>query len=142
LIESTATALLFVLALPWGVSGIAAAWSVSYWTLLIPGFWYAGRPIGFGISALIAAIWRYAAAGLLAGLATTAIIRGTPLGDTSSGRGAALVAIIIISTLFLALYLAMVILFYRGLAPLRQLASLLGELAPSRKATRPAPEAV
>jgi PST family polysaccharide transporter len=142
LIESTATALLFVLALPWGVSGIAAAWSVSYWTLLIPGFWYAGRPIGFGISALIAAIWRYAAAGLLAGLATAAIIRGKPLWDTPSDTSAALGAIVIISALFLALYLAMVILFYRGLAPLRQLASLLGELAPSRKATRPAPEAV
>ena len=48
LVESAATALLFVLALPWGPAGIAAAWSVSYWILLLPAFWYAGRPIGFG----------------------------------------------------------------------------------------------
>jgi hypothetical protein len=42
LVESAATALLFVLALPWGPAGIAMAWSVSFWTLLIPAFWYAG----------------------------------------------------------------------------------------------------
>ena len=47
------TVTLFLGALPWGPSGVAAAWSISYWTLLIPGFWYAGRPIGFGISPLI-----------------------------------------------------------------------------------------
>jgi hypothetical protein len=36
--------------------------------------------------------------------------------------------------MFAALYLCAVILFYRGLAPLRQFASLLGELTPIRKA--------
>jgi PST family polysaccharide transporter len=142
LVAFALTVSLFLAALPWGPPGVAAAWSISYWTLLIPGFWYAGRPIGFGVSALIAAIWRYTAAALVSGLATAEIIRGTPFWDTPSDTSAALRAIVIISALFLALYLAMVILFYRGLAPLRQLASLLGELAPSRKATRPAPEAV
>ena len=123
-----------------GAAGIAAAWSISYWTLLIPGFWYAGRPIGFGVSALIAAIWRYAAAALVAGLATAATIRGTPFWETPSGASAALGAIIIISMLFVTLYLGTVILFHWGLAPLRQLASLLRELAPSRKDTSRPPK--
>ena len=77
-LESTVA--LFLVALHWGPKGIAAAWSISYWTLLIPGFWYAGRPIGFWcLGSLIAAIWRYVASALAAGLATAAIIRGTPL---------------------------------------------------------------
>jgi PST family polysaccharide transporter len=142
LVESAATALLFVLALPWGPAGIAVAWSVSFWTLSIPAFWYAGRPIGFGVSSLIAVVWRYAAASLLAGLGTAAIARGTPISASPAGAGAALEAIIIISALFVALYVGTVILLHWGLAPLRELASLLGELAPTRRAARPAAEAV
>ena len=89
-VELAVTASLFLLALPWGPKGIAAAWSVSYWILLIPAFWYAGRPIGFGVSFLMAAVWRYAAASLLAGFATAAIFRGTPiLGFSSRAWGCA-----------------------------------------------------
>jgi PST family polysaccharide transporter len=142
LVELGLTVSLFLAALPWGPEGIAAAWSVSFWTLLIPGFWYAGQPIGFGVSALIAAIWKYAAAALGAGLATAAIIRGTPFWHTPSSTSAALWAIIIISTLFVTIYLGTTIVLHWGLAPLRQLTSLLRELAPSRKDTKPAAEAV
>lgn len=142
LVESTATALLFFLALPWGPVGIAVAWSVSFWTLSIPAFWYAGRPIGFGVSSLIAAVWRYAAASLVAGLATAAFIRGTPLWGTPPGAYAALWSIIIISALFVALYLGAVTLLHWGCAPVRQLASLLREVAPWRRDTRPVAELV
>jgi PST family polysaccharide transporter len=142
LVELAATVSLFLVALPWGPAGIAAAWSISYWTLLIPSLWYAGRPVGFGVSALIAAIWRYPAAALVAGLVTVAIIRSTPFLETPSGTSASLWAIIIISTVLVTAYLTMTILLHRGLAPLRQLTSLLGELAPSRKALRPTVETV
>jgi PST family polysaccharide transporter len=142
LFQLAATASLFLLALRWGPEGIAGAWSVSFWILLVPAFWYAGRPVGFGASDLIAAIWRYAAAAITAGLATAAIIRGTPFWHTGSGPAAALAATVIISTLFVALYLGTVILFHWGLAPFRQLTSLLRELAPARKDTRLAAEAV
>jgi PST family polysaccharide transporter len=135
LVELAATALLFVVALPWGPAGIAVAWSVSFWILLIPAFWYAGRPIGFGVSSLMAAVWRYAVASLLAGLATAAIIRGTPISASPTGAGAALEAAIIISALFVTLYLGTVILLHWGFVPLRQFARLLRELAPEGKPT-------
>jgi PST family polysaccharide transporter len=128
---------LFLAALPWGPAGVAAAWSVSYWALLIPAFWYAGRPIGFGVSDLMAAILRYAAAALVAGLAAAAIIRNTPFWTAASTTSAALMATIIVSTLFIALYLCAIILFYQGLAPLRQFLELLKELAPARKESTP-----
>ncbi len=142
LVQLALTVSLFLAALPWGPSGIAAAWSISYWALLIPGFWYAGRPIGFGVSALIATIWKYAAAALAAGLITAGIIRGTGFWGTASGTSSALVAIVFISTLFITLYLGTVILLHRGMMPLRQVASLLRELAPPRKDTKPAAEAL
>jgi PST family polysaccharide transporter len=141
-LESAITALLFVVALPWGPAGIAVAWSVSYWTLAIPAFWYAGRPIGFGISSLIGAVWRYGVASLGAALGTVAIMRGTPFWGTPSAAGAALASIVMISALFGMLYLGVVILLHWGFAPIRQLASLLRELAPSRRARTPVAELV
>lgn len=137
-----ATVGLFLVALPWGPQGIATAWSVSYWVLLIPAFWYAGQPIGFGVPNLIAAIWRYVAAALLSGSATAAIIRTTPFWNTASSAGTALEAILSTSTLFLALYLSAIIILHGGLAPLRQLAGLLRELSPARRFAKPTAEAV
>lgn len=135
LVESAATALLFVLALPWGPTGVAAAWSVSFCTLLIPAFWYAGRPIGFGVWSLIAAVWRYAAASLLAGLATATIARRIAISGSPTGAGAALEAIIIISVLFVTLYLGAVTVLHGGCAPIRQLANLLRELTQEKIST-------
>ena len=130
LIESTATALSFVVALPWGPPGIAVAWSVSFWILLIPAFWYAGRPIQFGPSQLIAAVWRYSVASLTAGWVTTIAVRRFQFLATPASAGAAFEGIVMISAVFLAFYLAAVILLYQGYSPLRQLGSLLMELAP------------
>lgn len=141
-VELILTVSLFVAGLSRGPAGVAAAWTISYWTLLIPGFWYAGRPIGIGVSTLITAIWRYAAAALVAGLATAAVIRGTTFSDIPSSTSAALGATVIVSMLFLTLYLGIVILLHGGMAPLRQLASLLRELTPSRKAAAAAAETI
>ncbi len=124
------TVFAFLIGLKWGPSGIAAAWSISYWALLLPSFWYAGRPIGFRVSALVSAVWRYTAAALAAGLVTAAIMRRTQLWESPSGAGAAGGAIVIISILFVTLYLGTVLLLHWGLAPLRQLTSLLQELTP------------
>jgi O-antigen/teichoic acid export membrane protein len=142
LLESAVTASMFFLALRWGPAGVAGAWSVSYWTLSIPAFWYAGRPIGFGVSSLIRIVWRYAAASLIAALATTAILRTTLLWGTPTSSQAALGMVVTISALFVTLYLGAVILLHGGCAPIRQLVGLVRELAPLRDATRPAAELV
>jgi PST family polysaccharide transporter len=142
IVEFAITTSLFVLALPWGPKGIAGAWSVSYCVLVVPAFWYAGRPIGLGVSFLIAAVWRYAVASLLAGFATAAIFRGTLISSSPAGVGAALETIIIISLAFVTLYVGAVILLHWGCAPLRQLAGLLRDVVPGRKATSPAAEPV
>jgi len=130
------------LALPWGPKGVAAAWSVSYCALVVPAFWYAGRPIGLGVSFLIAAVWRYGAASLLAGLVTVAVFRGTPIWASPLGSRAALEATIIISAAFVAFYLGAVVLLHWSFAPFRELARLLRELAPRRTVASPVTELV
>lgn len=135
LVEITVTASLFVVALPRGPAGIAAAWSLSYWLLLIPAFWYAGLPIGFRITSFIGAVWRYPAASLVAALATTSIVRAFGLPTVSTTVAAALERVCVISAVFLTLYICVVIIAHRGCAPLRQLVGLLLELAPASRSS-------
>ena len=135
LIESLFTALLFVVALPWGPAGIAVAWSVSYWSLAIPAFWYAGRPIGFSVSSLITAVWKYLIAALFAGFACAVIMRGVPISTVANTAGEALELVVVKSLLFTIFYLAAVILLHQGFDPLIQVAGLLREILPGRRNT-------
>lgn len=130
IIETAATALLFVVALPWGPSGIAVAWSLSYWILFVPAFWYAGRPIGFPVADLIAAVWKYVIAALVGGVGCALIARGMlrlPVASTAVG---ALESLVVQSLIFTVLYVGVVVLLHRGFDPLVRLASLLREMLP------------
>jgi len=142
LFEFAVTALLFIIALRWGPEGIAVAWSASFWILTVPAFWYAGRPIQFGVASLLTVVWKYAVASLLSGFTCAALAhRFLPLAAT----GSAVVAgerILVISGLFLGLYLGMVMVLHRGFAPIHQLASLFRELAPGERPARPVPNVV
>jgi polysaccharide transporter, PST family len=130
LVEFVVTGTLFVLALAWGPVGIAVAWTASFWILTIPSFWYAGRPIHLGVRPVIAVVWRYVVASVLASFAAFAIIRSIlGLGVASSAMEAA-VHILVKSVVFAAIYVGTVILLHWGCAPLSQLAGLLREMVP------------
>jgi PST family polysaccharide transporter len=134
LVELTVTALFFIVGLPWGPVGVAVAWTSSFWVLTIPAFWYAGRPIQLEMSSVIAAVWRFIAASLLAGGASAVIIVGLPLAPPS-GSVAALGRIATGSLLFGTLYLGAVILLHRGCAPISQVVALLRVMVPSKKSS-------
>jgi PST family polysaccharide transporter len=138
-LEFAVTALLFIGALRWGPEGIAVAWSASFWILIIPAFWYAGRPIQLEISLLISAVWKYAVASLLSACTCMAFALGFLSLPVATSAAVALERILIISGLFVGLYLGAVIVLHRGFAPIRQLASLLRECGSGR---RPAPAAI
>lgn len=131
IVEWTVTILLFLIALPWGPQGIAVAWCASFWTLTIPAMWYAGRPIGFGVAPVIAAVWRYILASMIAGLACGVVFsRIAWLAEAPGGVGAA-ERVAIISICFLSLYLGAIVALYRGFSPLKKLTGLLREMAPA-----------
>ncbi|MGA8673112.1 MAG: lipopolysaccharide biosynthesis protein [Terracidiphilus sp.] len=136
LIEFPCTASLFLLMLRWGPSGIAFAWTVSYFLLMFPGFWYAGKPIGLGIGPIFAVIWRFFAASVGAGLGTALIVRFIPYLATASGGPGAFVRMVSVSLIFLGLYIGGVIAGHQGLKPLNETASLLRDLLPERTVRR------
>ena len=124
IIELTVTGLLFLLFLPWGALGIAAAWTASFWILTFPALWYAGRPIKFGIGPVFGAVWKYIAASLLAGCASALITLKIPALVAQPGSIGAAIRMLAVSALFGILYLGVVILLHRGWAPLGQFVSL------------------
>jgi hypothetical protein len=121
----------FLVALRWGPIGVAGAWTASYWILIIPAFWYAGKPIGLGAGPVIAVVWKFAAAAVLAGLVCSAALEAAaPFAGLGDSAGAALVRVSVTFCLFLALYLAAVGIIHGGLGPLRRLASIVRDLVP------------
>ena len=130
IVEFMVTGLLFILGLPWGPAGVAVAWTASFWILTIPAFWYAGRPMHLGIAPVIAAVWKYAVASLLAGCASAAIIRALPSFVALSGSLGAGGRMLTVSAMFGTLYLVAVILLYQGCAPLYHVAGLMREMVP------------
>jgi O-antigen/teichoic acid export membrane protein len=142
LMEFVCTASLFLLALRWGPSGIALAWTISFFVLMFPGFWYAGKPIGLGLGPVFASIWKFFAASVLAGLGTALVIRAIPGIPAALGGQNAFVRMVSVSLVFFALYLGGVIALYQGLKPLSETVDLLRDLLPERMVTSALPEIV
>ena len=130
IVEFGVTVLLFSLGLQWGPVGIASAWSASFWILFVPAFWYAGRPIRFGVTPVLAAVWRYVLASVLAGCASAAIIYEIPVLTAAPGIQGATARILATSLLFLVLYLGAIIALHGGPEPLYRFGRLLPEMLP------------
>jgi O-antigen/teichoic acid export membrane protein len=129
-VEFSVTVLLFLLGLRWGPIGIASAWTASFWILIIPAFWYAGRPIRFGVTPVLAVVWKYVLASLLAGCASAAIIREISPLVVAPGIMGALARIVMTSLLFSVLYIGAVIFLHGGPDPLYRFARLLPDMLP------------
>jgi len=128
-VEFVVTALLFIVALPWGPVGIATTWSLSLWILTAPSLWYAGRPIGLGFGLVLNAVWKHVLASLLAGCAT-ALIVGLPSFAVASDSIGTLTRIAITFCLFGVLYIAADVALHRSFTPLYQVNGILREMVP------------
>jgi PST family polysaccharide transporter len=137
IVEWTVTILLFIAALHWGPQGIAVAWCVSFWTLIIPAMWYAGRPIGLGVGPIFAVVWRYIVASLLAGVASILILFRLVTLRGTAGASGAMLRVVFVSLLFVGLYLIAIVSLYRGFGPLQRLVGLLREMTAVAHVSRP-----
>ena len=139
IVDLIVTTVSLCVGLRWHAEGIAVAWVVSYWIITMPALWYGGKPIQLGIPSMIAVIWRYVLASALAGSATFLIRQALPSMGAGSGPLWALGRLVVVTALFAALYLALVILLHRGCAPLNRLARLLREMTSRGELSASAP---
>jgi len=129
-IEVSLTALLFVIGMHWGPAGVAGAWTTSFAVLVIPAFWYAGRPIGLEVRAVLGTIWKYVVASLAAYLATGVIASSLARFALFSQDGAlgAFVRAVTVSIVFVCLYSVALVGLFRSLEPVHLLTDLLSQL--------------
>lgn len=135
-IEFFVTGLLFVLALPWGPAGVATSWSVSLLILTMPALWYAGRPIQFGLGPMLASIWRFVLAALLAGCGTALTLGERVSAAAPASLTEAILRIAEICLLFGLLYIGTVIILHRNCKPLYQVGGLLREMLSFGKSSK------
>jgi O-antigen/teichoic acid export membrane protein len=135
IIEFCVTLFLFLLGLHWGPVGIALAWTISFSVLLVPSFWYAWKPTGVDFTPVLAVIWRYLLGAALAGGLTAGLSANVPVLVRMNGATGSMVRLVIVSSIFVAIYLASVIALHRGFGPVRQVADLVGEMLPARKSS-------
>jgi O-antigen/teichoic acid export membrane protein len=138
-IEFFCTVGLFVLALPWGPTGIAFVWTASFFILLLPSFWYAGKPINMGVGLVVATVWKIFVASAAAGCGTALLVHVTPRFAAMSGALGALARVVSVSLTFSAVYLVAIIALYRGLGPINQTVRLFHDLRPRRQKEELAP---
>ena len=131
-IEFFCTVGLFVIGLHWGPEGVALAWTTSYFILMLPAFWYAGAPVNFGVGPILAVIWKFFVASILAGGSVIWIVHN--LGGITDAPGVfgAIARLVSMSLLFFALYIAAVIALHRGFEPIRQATRLIQNIRPQR----------
>jgi O-antigen/teichoic acid export membrane protein len=131
IIELASFGSLFLLGTRLGPQGVALAWVVAAWTLMVPALSYAGKPAGIRPSAIVNVLWRYVAASALAGVISAWIVSEIPYLATASLPLSVAGRMVFACALFSMVYLAAVVLLHRGREPIYEAATLLREMLPS-----------
>jgi glycosyltransferase involved in cell wall biosynthesis/O-antigen/teichoic acid export membrane protein len=124
IVESVVTFACFLAALPWGPEGVAVAWTASLWLLLVPAFWYALSPIKIEVKLIIAVLWRYIVAALLAALGYSLIAHALEGSHWLPNSKDLVLRIAVTLLLYTSLYVGAAICLHRKWLPLPDLSGL------------------
>lgn len=118
------TIVAFALALPYGIVAVSIAYSAKTYFLLIPGLWYAGRPIQLRFRTLFQLIWPYfVSAALVAAIWLYFSSHCKPLSTFLSGLNL-LVRILSVGCVASILYLSFIVVIERSLRPITDFYSI------------------
>ncbi|MEN6559583.1 MAG: lipopolysaccharide biosynthesis protein [Acidobacteriota bacterium] len=118
----------YFIGLQFGPYGVAIAYSVMFYVLLIPALSYAGRPAGIGARFCVGILWRYWAAATVSSLLFWAVFdKIQPLAVFYGGLSP-LVRIAIGTAAYPAFYLAAVIALFGGLKPILMFRGLIRDM--------------
>ena len=104
IVELVVTLACFAVGLSFGVIGVAAAYTVSFYVLIGPGLWYAGRPAGFTLRELLSPLWTHTLSAAAAGVASGYILHSIAATAALYGASNAVLRILAASALCLILH--------------------------------------
>ncbi len=126
------TVLCFLIGLKFGIVGITVAYSVSYYFLIGPGLWYAGKPIHLNLSHILDAVWRYYVSASVSGLSCWFVLHKWAFLSLHFGRMNTLLRILLSSSLFTGIYMAIIFILYPGGRPISHFLQVFREMVLGR----------
>jgi O-antigen/teichoic acid export membrane protein len=136
IVELFVTVLCFLVAIPYGPLGIAIGFSASFYILIGPGLWYAGKPVNLKISYVLSGIWKYYMSALCSGILcwfilyyfdqTAKIIRDLNI----------IARIIASTTTCIFFYLVIIVIFFQGVKPISEFIFFLHEIIAKKNSNR------
>lgn len=128
IVEWAVTVLLFLATIHWGPEGIAVAWGLSYWILVVPAMHYALKPTAISPRRIFAVLWRYMIASAIAVTLTLALLLHVHgRSQAVSGQQAALRASLV-ALVFSLLYLCAIVVLHGSMTPLYNLITLTRDM--------------
>jgi len=128
IVEFIVTILCITIGLQFGALGVAVAFSISFYLLLGPALWYAGKPIGLKLSPVISTLWKYYISGFISALLCWLVFyKYAPVSDLYNDLNV-LARIVIACVLCIALYLVLIIAFHKSTKPVTNFVSVLREM--------------
>jgi PST family polysaccharide transporter len=133
IIEFIVTMLCITIGLKYGAMGIAAAFTVSFYILLGPALWYAGKTVKLQISSVLSTVWKYFASALVAGLLSWFFLYSFGLSSDIFLSLETPWRIAISSTICILIYLILLVSAFGSLKPLSQFISIIRETIQSKQ---------
>ena len=128
IVEFIVTILCFVIGLQFEALGVAIAFSASFYLLIGPALWYAGKPIQLKLSSVLSAIWRYFVAAVISGLLSWLILYSYQVTSHIFLTFNIMLRIAVSVILCSSIYLVLVVAFFGSLKPIVQFISILREM--------------
>lgn len=126
------TALLMVIGLAFGASGVASAYTLSFFLLLFPSIVYAGKPIQLGWFRVFNVIWRQSAAALFSGLLCWYCFYHISFFSSIYENFSSVIRILTAVILCSSIYVVMIILLYQSVEPIKQCIELIITMVPEK----------
>jgi len=131
--QTVSTTAFFIIGMQFSIQGMAVAYSLSFYVLVFPCLWYAGRPVQLSVLSIVSAIWRYFAAALLAGIISYLILYRMDSINLIFINLHVLFRILSATLLCALLYLLLLITLHRSIEPIIVFISTARQMLPSLK---------
>jgi O-antigen/teichoic acid export membrane protein len=129
-IEFGVSLLCFLIGLPFGALGVAIAYSLSYFILVGPALWYAGKPIQLKMTLVLSELWRYYVSAMVAGFVCWFLLYKWDVVSVTFGEFNVLFRVIMSFSLCISIYLGFIVTLFRGFSPILQFIVVLREMIP------------
>ncbi len=127
---------LIIVGIPYGPLGIAIAYTTSFYVLIVPGIWYAGRPIHLKFSSLFSVIWKYFLSALTAGLLCWFVFYSFDLTSNIFVELNVFVRILVSCILCILIYLLLIVALYQSTKPILNFISVLYDMIPGLRSKK------